>query len=347
MSLEKEALSTIPIWVHLPALPMEYWGERCIRKIAGLLGNVLKIDNATKNKDRLMYARTLVETDIRKGLPDEVFFTNEYDELKPPRREWVNKESQKDQTKAQIKQHHDNSETCETMAIQSPEGNIESESQCTTITEPRGEPHKTLQQGKNVRGLNKANKQAEVVHFIANHISLFSLLETKVKRQGIGALYQIICPSWCITYNLALQKGGMIIVAWRAEEMKVDIRFVSSQIIHLIVNPNVGDNFNCSFVYGATDKKERGIMLTELENIGTTVTGPWIVMGDFNYIANLNERIGQKSRLHEIEPLRRCMVNCDIHDMKSTGRFFTWSNKQRGNARVLSKINRELENSAW
>ena len=127
--------------------------------------------------------------------------------------------------------------------------------------------------------------------------------------------------------------------------MKLDIRFVSSQ--DLVVSPYASDSFTCSFVYGATDKKERSIMLSKLETIGATVIGLWIVLGDFNYIANLNERIGQKSRLHEIEPLRRCMVNCDIHDMKSTGRFFTWSNKQRGNARVLSKINRELENSAW
>ena len=81
MSLEKEPLSTIPIWVQLPALPMEYWGKRCIRKIAGLLENVLKLDNATRNKDRLMYTRALVELNISKGLPDKVFFTNKYDKL--------------------------------------------------------------------------------------------------------------------------------------------------------------------------------------------------------------------------------------------------------------------------
>ena len=163
-----------------------------------------------------------------------------------------------------------------------------------------------------------------MAHFIANHnISLFSLLETKVKRQGISALYQRICPSWCITHNLALHKGGRIIVAWKAKEIKVDIRFVSCQIIHLVVSPHVGDSFACSFVYGATDKNERGIMLTELETIGATVTRPWIVMGDFNYIANLNERVGQKPHLHKIEPLRRCMENYEIHDLKSTERFFT------------------------
>ena len=64
-------------------------------------------------------------------------------------------------------------------------------------------------------------------------------------------------------------------------------------------------------------------MVTELETIGATATGPWIVMGDFNCIANLNERVGQKPHLHKIEPLRRCMENYEIHDLKSTERFFT------------------------
>ena len=81
-----------------------------------------------------------------------------------------------------------------------------------------------------VRGLNKVSKQAEVTRFISNHnVSLFSLLETKVKRQGICALYQRICPSWCISCNLAHHKGGRIIVAWKAEEIKVDIRFVTAK----------------------------------------------------------------------------------------------------------------------
>ena len=81
MSLEKENLSSIPIWVQLSALAMEYWDEKCIRKIAGLLGDVIKVDNDTKNKERLMYTRALVEVDTKNGLPEEVFFTNEYDEL--------------------------------------------------------------------------------------------------------------------------------------------------------------------------------------------------------------------------------------------------------------------------
>ena len=88
-------------------------------------------------------------------------------------------------------------------------------------------------------------------------------------------------------------------------------------------------------------------MLSELETIGATLTGPWIVLRDFNCIANLKKRIGQKSCLNEIEPLRQCMGNCEIYDLKSTRRFFTWSNKKRGEARVLSKIDRVMGNPVW
>ena len=45
----------------------------------------------------------------------------------------------------------------------------------------------------NVRGLNKVNKQYEVARFLFSHnISLFGLLETKVKRKGLEALYLLL-----------------------------------------------------------------------------------------------------------------------------------------------------------
>ena len=55
--------------------------------------------------------------------------------------------------------------------------------------------------------------------------------------------------------------------------------------------------------------------------------GPWLILSDFNCIANFNERIGKAMRLSEVEPLRSYIANCDIHYMKSTGHFYTWNNK--------------------
>lgn len=102
-----------------------------------------------------------------------------------------------------------------------------------------------------------------------------------------------------------------------------------------------------SFVYGASDKKGRDDLFTQLEGLKPHISGPWLIMGDFNCIANLDERIGQRPRTHELEPLRRSMEVCEVHVLKSTSRFFTWTNKQQGTRRVLSEIDCVLSNQAW
>ena len=66
-----------------------------------------------------------------------------------------------------------------------------------------------------------------------------------------------------------------------------------------------------------------------------TILSPWIILSDFNCVANLDERIGSPVRLAEVQPLRDCLAICGVHDLKFHGRFFTWSNKQVGNNRVL------------
>ena len=55
----------------------------------------------------------------------------------------------------------------------------------------------------NVRGANKVNKQIDIANFIAhNNISLIGILESKVKKAGLGALYLCVFPNWCVTSNL-------------------------------------------------------------------------------------------------------------------------------------------------
>ena len=108
----------------------------------------------------------------------------------------------------------------------------------------------------------------------------------------------------------------------------MDIRHCSSQIIHVDVNPLNGDKFSSSFVYGASGKKGREYLFTQLESIKNNIVGSWLLMGDFKYIANINERIGQRPRSSELDPLQRCIETCEIHDLKNSGRFFTWTNKQ-------------------
>lgn len=110
----------------------------------------------------------------------------------------------------------------------------------------------------NVQGINKVNKQFETASFVHHHnINVFGVLEAKVKRAGLGALYLRIFPNWSITSNLNWHRGDRIVSVWKSEDMYVDILACSSQLIHLYVHPRSGKRFYSTFVYGSNDRKER------------------------------------------------------------------------------------------
>ena len=125
-------------------------------------------------------------------------------------------------------------------------------------------------------------------------------------RKIVGRrLYQNICPEWYFTHNLDWHKGGRIIVAWKSEDLKVNIVSYHSQYIHLYITPPAGRRFMCIFVYGATEKKNARMDLFKyLDDIDQKTDRSWLILGDFNCIANLNERIGSTPRLTETLPLR-------------------------------------------
>ncbi|XP_074304581.1 uncharacterized protein LOC141639326 [Silene latifolia] len=74
------------------------------------------------------------------------------------------------------------------------------------------------------------------------------------------------------------------------------------------------------------------------------VTGPWLVLGDFNNVLFSNERLGKIVKDNEMAPFLSAVNNCGLQDMKTTGAFFTWNNKQASATRVFSRIDRVLVN---
>ncbi|KAL2930391.1 ABC transporter B family member 6, partial [Bienertia sinuspersici] len=77
IELHKENVKTVPIWIRMPNLDLKYWGQGCLHKLGDIIGTTLKVDNVTMNKDRLSYARILVEVELDKELPDYIRFQNE------------------------------------------------------------------------------------------------------------------------------------------------------------------------------------------------------------------------------------------------------------------------------
>ncbi|XP_021858845.2 uncharacterized protein [Spinacia oleracea] len=200
----------------------------------------------------------------------------------------------------------------------------------------------------NVRGVNKCAKQRDVKVFLnINRCSLVCLLETKVKAQNLGALYLNLFKGWCFTSNNICHPGGRIILAWNPGEFQVNPIFCSSQLVHCDITLKNGSKFWCSFIYGHNSQTKRLALWKDLCDIADTLTGPWILMGDFNCVLHTGERVGSAVRLSEIQDFQNCVSKCSIEDAKSSGNFYTWNNKQQGDNRVFSKLDRVLINQAW
>ncbi|XP_020271501.1 uncharacterized protein LOC109846665 [Asparagus officinalis] len=59
-----------PVWVQLPALKLNLWNAKTISKIVSVIGRPVATDKLTANKQRLAYARVLVEVTMPADLPD-------------------------------------------------------------------------------------------------------------------------------------------------------------------------------------------------------------------------------------------------------------------------------------
>ncbi|KAK1318898.1 hypothetical protein QJS10_CPB04g01154 [Acorus calamus] len=70
--MEQERLSSIPIWIRLPNLPLHLWEADCLSRIGSILGVPLYADSATMRCSRASYARICVEIQATTSLPDSV-----------------------------------------------------------------------------------------------------------------------------------------------------------------------------------------------------------------------------------------------------------------------------------
>ncbi|XP_021836358.2 uncharacterized protein [Spinacia oleracea] len=73
----KEIVKTVPIWIQLSGLDVKYWGDRSLSKIVSPVGTMMKVDQATKNKDKLMFARVMIEVKVDQDFPSVIHFQNE------------------------------------------------------------------------------------------------------------------------------------------------------------------------------------------------------------------------------------------------------------------------------
>lgn len=102
-------------------------------------------------------------------------------------------------------------------------------------------------------------------------------------------------------------------------------------------------------MYASPREQERHDTWQRLRALAHTITIPWLMMGDFNEIADPGEKKGGAP-----SDLRRCMnfanwINaCQLLDVTTVGTRFTWRGPLwEGRERVFKRLDRVLCNVGW
>ncbi|KAM6596623.1 hypothetical protein CsatA_007147 [Cannabis sativa] len=319
------------------------------------------VDSVTKERDRLSYPKVLIEARMDQHFPGFIEFENEHGfniqvgikyEWKPViythfsglghkveecrknnkgKQEWIVKEDKRLSVK------------------KIDEDGFMEVSKGSKATARKGTTEAVIVENA-FRVLNMHNKlqnyEVGVVGDQSEEVDFVSLLETRVKAPKLGNLYSNVFAGWCFSSNIAWHAGGKIVIAWNPLRFIVDIIRCTSQLMHLkvITIDGIFDSY-LKVIYASNNRNERRELWKDV--IELNPKGRWCMMGDFNEILSKEERIGNRVRSSPGEEFLNCVNQCQMEDVKYSGNFFTWSNKQHGEDRIYSKIDIILANQAW
>ncbi|XP_058211571.1 uncharacterized protein LOC131323743 [Rhododendron vialii] len=198
------------------------------------------------------------------------------------------------------------------------------------------------------RGLNDPIKQKEVKCFLSNKkLSLLGLLEHKIKEASASRIISYICPHWNFVNNYLQAPLGRILVCWDPNVIQVQVLDRSDQFLHCEVHPKCeGGPFLATFVYGGNSYLSRQTLWSSLQQLNSS--SPWIVLGDFNAIRFPNEKVGGITNWPpHMNEFNRCLYALELDDLRFSGCFLTWTNRQDSAHFVSTKLDTVLVNEHW
>ncbi|KAK9756465.1 hypothetical protein RND81_01G099700 [Saponaria officinalis] len=336
-SLDKEMVQTVPTWVRLHDLDLKFWGEGCLWKIASLIGDPIKLDDATSLKLRLGFARILVEVPLGEKCLDQIVFADEKDQIH------------------EIKLSYD----WKPVLCKKCKGFGHEEADCRKGRTQPAHVWRPVQRSAPVTAVAPVTENADasvpgnptVIGRVGSDNGMVTpglcgLVETRVRSSSFNKVARAFEADWCIETNLDFCERGRIWVMWRKGLFGITVIAKSVQAIHCsCTHLGSGWQFYMTVVYGLHTQVDRESLWSFLGSVYTQ--SPWLVAGDFNNVLQTNERIGAAVQQAETVSFQTCLQICELMDMKTVGMFFTWNNKQDEDNKVMSKIDRVLMNGSW
>jgi hypothetical protein len=143
--------------------------------------------------------------------------------------------------------------------------------------------------------------------------------------------------------------AGGILVAWKKDDLTVDVCIKNFQYIHLRVKYPNGDWWFFTPIYASPIETKRNTLWNDMKQLARNINDPWLLAGDFNDIVNADEKRGGA-----VASIRKCNIfkdridACKLIDLGAIGPKFTWRGPVfHGGQRIFERLDRALCNDHW
>ncbi|XP_020266660.1 uncharacterized protein LOC109842165 [Asparagus officinalis] len=178
----------------------------------------------------------------------------------------------------------------------------------------------------------------------------FNETETKMSMEKMKIIAKKVIKDWNWISNVHhTANKARIWLLWDSNFLTVQNINSSDQYITCKVESKDG-RLKCliTAIYALNHPEGRKILWNDLMVFKRNVSDPWLVGGDYNAILSSEEKIGGAQITDtEVEDFQNFIDTSQLKHIKSTGCFFTWSNKQDASTRVWSRLDRILVNDDW
>ncbi|XP_074283518.1 uncharacterized protein LOC141608064 [Silene latifolia] len=199
----------------------------------------------------------------------------------------------------------------------------------------------------NIRGMNKLLKQSEVISlFNSARLDILGIVETRIRKNKANNVQRRQFKHFFVLDNYSSHLNKRIWIIWKNSNMVVTVHHSTSQWIHLLVT-NGALSMELTFVYGFNHPTQR-LPLWEFMVDRHQGQLPWMLLGDFNYVRTLEERISSDPpNLVALGEFNEAIANARLVELNTQGCTFTWTNKQEYDDCKWMKLDRALVNSSW
>lgn len=202
----------------------------------------------------------------------------------------------------------------------------------------------------NVRGLSAVGRISDCLRIIKdNNLDLLCLLETKIQSDLYYCplphqLYNLFNSEYFVS-NFDCSPGDRIWIKWRRDRLNFELISKDPQFIHGKISTSGNQSFLLTCIYADNDVKTRKLLWNSLREMAGSTNFPWIIFGDFNCpLVSKDKKGGNVVSLRNSLDFKKCLNDCELIELPSTGLYYTWFNQQVEKP-IFSKLDHVLCNT--